>query len=259
MRTITTSLSLVDDTGRLLTKPFLLDVVADVQVTDYIEMLSRAVLRRPSFYIPGYSAGLTGGGYTADSGTRHYTGGPDFNYVPAMNHIGSVTESMQTAVRLWFHDKMENSVYANQFELYLRDLPAVAGQVQMEYIHDWSYRHEFIPFISWTHSDQYKPTCFSCMMGVRELMNAVEFCKGKIATDQAKDNEWGGITIFDDKDCLSVHCDKSHIIRLDKTDDILKEFAKWFTSSFQGTLEMAHIDDISFITPDRTVTLHLGY
>lgn len=221
------TINIIDGQGGLQTKSFLLNLNCDIQSFDIIKT-SLTLLTSRVIKIPGYSGETTD--YTLNG----------LMYVPPVNFIGTLNETITAILRLYVYKALETNHWQlseNFGGLTLTPFDVPNG-IPMEYVYDIEYNNGPVPFVKWTHSSLYKPTCFSCTMGVRELMNAIEYCKGKIVTERSN---------------------VPNSIMLKASDDIQNEFVNWFTGSFQGTLETAHVDVIEFITPWRTISRKLGY
>lgn len=219
--------TLVDAEGGLQKKSFLLDIDYKYSLDDKLSSIADTI-----YFIPGYS-----GAYEAYHEDKESYKFKLFGklVVPQVNFIGSLVETLEALLRIEFH----------RSGIEFADLRLSSFQpsntIPLDFVFDPISNIKPTPSISWTHSNLYKQDCFSCQMGVRELMNAIEYCKGKIIIDKP----------------FSL-IGMPHVV-LEPSDDIENEFVKWFTSSFQGTLEAAHVDVINFITPTRTISKKLGY
>jgi len=249
-------LTIVNGEGGLQTKSFLLECegLLDGECRFLLEKASDSI-----WYIPGYSDVEVIKSNVVHSENYLFDVGHQL-FKPSVNFIGSLRETIENALKIFFH---KNTIHAT-WELTIRDwLPSGMKWIPLEFQWDHIQNNRSNLFISWDHSSKYKPDCFSCQMGVRELMNAIEFCKDKIVSDlEFLEFEPGksGVRGYKDHRLLTIEIpSRSKMISLEKFDYIEEEFAKWFEASFQGTLETAHVDKLRFCNPSTMIIKNLGY
>lgn len=262
MTEVPLALTIIDKKEGLQTRSFLLVLNCDSQTLDVLKP-SLDLLTKYVIVIPGYSSDAFDvyRGHTLQN--ENYTFSVKNIYVPPLNFIGTLNETLTALVRIYIYKTLEvaHTLLAEQFGG-LELIPFnVADAIPLEYTYDIIQSTGAVPFIKWTHSSLYKEGCFSCQMGVRELMRAIDFCKGKIVTDKAHKGHdpHNFIVVGSDGESSIEFKGQAGAIILNPSVDIENEFVNWFTSSFQGTLEAAHIQTIEFVTPTRTISRTLGY
>lgn len=251
-------LTIVDGEGGLQTKSFLLGVDVDPATYDIINRALRD-LSRKVIAIPSYSLYNDTNNHAVKTSTYEFYLA-DRLYIPPVNFIGTLAKTVESLIRIFLFKELEEAGISRRWEDLKVSEFVVADAIPLEFVYDNVRNYAPVPFVRWTHSDLYRPTCFSCQQGVTELMRAINYCKGQIVTDKGEETLTKNIVVRDYFGSPIMEFQgRKGVIMLDESDDIQNEFVNWFTSSFQGTLETAHIQMIEFICPQRTISRNLGY
>lgn len=128
-----------------------------------------------------------------------------------------------------------------------------------------SLSHGHLSFVEWTHTDQFKPDCFSCQSGVQHLMQAISYLDNAILVKRENIRAWEGnlLTIGYESErgefWAEYNTERCKVVVMD-CETTIENITNWFAEHFKGALEMAHVDSL-FISEglSKGATIRLGY
>lgn len=195
-----------------------------------------------------------------------------------VNWNGSLKETIERELQLYLFKNLRESIgqaiHSVSVKINEEPVKRHPNHVPFRYVHGLknssSYgcqnlSHGHLSFVEWTHSDKYKPDCFSCQAGVQHLMQAISYLDNAILVKRENIVAREGSLLTIRYDALrgeynaTYDTDKTKVVIMD-CETTIENIIGWFAEHFKGALEMAHIEKL-YISEglSKGASIQLGY